>query len=153
MKRKIFFISAIFFLIDLLTKIFVKSFDNYPITIIDGFFDIDMVMNDGAAFSSFRGYQFILIIIAILVLFYIVKSIIPDVKTGLGLVSVSLLIGGIVGNLFDRIFYGKVIDFLSFNIFGYMFPVFNFADVFICCGIVLYLIDYLRGEKHGISGK
>ena len=153
MKRKIFFISAIFFLIDLLTKIFVKSFDNYPITIIDGFFDIDMVMNDGAAFSSFRGYQFILIIIAILVLFYIVKSIIPDVKTGLGLVSVSLLIGGIVGNLFDRIFYGKVIDFLSFNIFGYMFPVFNFADEFICCGIVLYLIDYLRGEKHGISGK
>lgn len=153
MKRKIFFISAIFFLIDLLTKIFVKSFDNYPITIIDGFFDIDMVMNDGAAFSSFRGYQFILIIIAILVLFYIVKSIIPDVKTGLGLASVSLLIGGIVGNLFDRIFYGKVIDFLSFNIFGYMFPVFNFADVFICCGIVLYLIDYLRGEKHGISGK
>lgn len=153
MKRKIFFISAIFFLIDLLTKVFVKSFDNYPITIIDGFFDIDMVMNDGAAFSSFRGYQFILIIIAIFVLFYIVKSIIPDVKTRLGLVSVSLLIGGIVGNLFDRIFYGKVVDFLSFNIFGYMFPVFNFADVFICCGIVLYLIDYLRGEKHGISSK
>lgn len=153
MKRKIFFISVIFFLIDLLTKVFVKSFDNYPITIIDGFFDIDMVMNDGAAFSSFRGYQFILIIIAIFVLFYIVKSIIPDVKTRLGLVSVSLLIGGIVGNLFDRIFYGKVVDFLSFNIFGYMFPVFNFADVFICCGIVLYLIDYLRGEKHGISSK
>ena len=153
MKRKIFFISAIFFLIDLLTKVFVKSFDNYPITIIDGFFDIDMVMNDGAAFSSFRGYQFILIIIAIFVLFYIVKSIIPDVKTRLGLVSVSLLIGGIVGNLFDRIFYGKVVDFLSFNIFGYMFPVFNFADVFICCGIVLYLIDYFRGEKHEISSK
>lgn len=153
MKRKIFFISVIFFLIDLLTKVFVKSFNHYPITIIDGFFDIDMVMNDGAAFSSFRGYQFILIIIAIFVLFYIVKSIIPDVKTRLGLVSVSLLIGGIVGNLFDRIFYGKVVDFLSFNIFGYMFPVFNFADVFICCGIVLYLIDYLRGEKHGISSK
>lgn len=153
MKRKIFFISAIFFLIDLLTKVFVKSFNHYPITIIDGFFDIDMVMNDGAAFSSFRGYQFILIIIAIFVLFYIVKSIIPDVKTRLGLVSVSLLIGGIVGNLFDRIFYGKVVDFLSFNIFGYMFPVFNFADVFICCGIVLYLIDYLRGEKHEISSK
>ena len=153
MKRKIFFISAIFFLIDLLTKVFVKSFDNHPITIIDGFFDIDMVMNDGAAFSSFRGYQFVLIIIAIFVLFCIVKSIIPDIKTRLGLVFVSLLIGGIVGNLFDRVFYGKVIDFLSFNIFGYMFPVFNFADVFICCGIVLYLIDYLRGEKHGISSK
>ena len=153
MKRKIFFISAIFFLIDLLTKVFVKYFDNHPITIIDGFFDIDMVMNDGAAFSSFRGYQFVLIIIAIFVLFYIVKSIIPDIKTRLGLVFVSLLIGGIVGNLFDRVFYGKVIDFLSFNIFGYMFPVFNFADVFICCGIVLYLIDYLRGEKHGISSK
>ena len=68
MKRKIFFISAIFFLIDLLTKVFVKSFDNYPITIIDGFFDIDMVMNDGAAFSSFRGYQFILIIIVLLIM-------------------------------------------------------------------------------------
>lgn len=153
MKRKIFFISAVFFLIDLVTKVFVKSFDNYPLSIIDGFFDIDMVMNDGAAFSSFRGYQFVLVVIAIFVLLYIVKSIVPDVKTRLSLVSVSLLIGGIVGNLFDRIFYGKVIDFLSFNIFGYMFPVFNFADVFICCGIVLYLIDYLRGEKYGISSK
>lgn len=153
MKRKIFFISAVFFLIDLITKFFVKSFDNYPLSIIDGFFDIDMVMNDGAAFSSFRGYQFVLVVIAIFVLLYIVKSIVPDVKTRLSLVSVSLLIGGIVGNLFDRIFYGKVIDFLSFNIFGYMFPVFNFADVFICCGIVLYLIDYLRGEKYGISSK
>ena len=60
----------------------------------------------------------------------------------------SLLIGGIVGNLFDRIFYKEVIDFLSFNIFGYMFPVFNLADTFICIGIFIIIIKLLKGEKN-----
>ena len=56
--------------------------------------------------------------------------------------------GGIVGNLFDRLVRGYVIDFLNFNIFSYDFPVFNIADTFIVVGIILILIEMMIvGDK------
>ena len=69
------------------------------------------------------------------------------------MIGISMLIGGILGNLFDRVFYGKVIDFLSFNIFGFMFPVFNLADTFICVGVGLLIIEFLRGDRDGNKSK
>ena len=65
----------------------------------------------------------------------------------------SLLIGGILGNLFDRIMYGYVVDYLDFYIFGYNFPIFNIADICIVCSVVLIIIDTLRGGKGAIEGK
>ena len=58
----------------------------------------------------------------------------------------GLLFGGIIGNLIDRIFYGYVIDFLDFTIFGYDFPVFNFADICIVSGIFLLIIAICKKE-------
>lgn len=149
MKKKVYVLSLIFFLVDLISKLVILKIENLlPITVIKNFFYLNKVTNEGAAFSSFTGYQIILILIAIGVLIYIYKSVLKDIKTNLGTISISLLIGGILGNLFDRIVYNKVIDFLSFNIFGYMFPIFNIADTFICIGVLLLLIDYIRGEKN-----
>ncbi len=153
MKKKVYVLSLIFFLIDLISKLIILKIENIlPITVIKNFFYLNKVTNEGAAFSSFTGYQIILILIAILALIYIYKSVLKDIKTSLGTISISLLVGGILGNLFDRIVYNKVIDFLSFNIFGYMFPIFNIADIFICIGVLLLLIDYIRGEKNGTRG-
>lgn len=149
MKKKIYVVSLIFFIIDFLSKILIISFEEkLPITVINNFFYLDKVTNEGAAFSMFTGYQIILIILAIGVLIYINKSIIKDINTKLGMISISILIGGILGNLFDRIFYNHVIDFLSFNIFGYMFPIFNLADTFICTGVFLLIIEFIRGDKN-----
>lgn len=149
MKKKVYVLSLIFFLIDLISKLIILKIENIlPITVIKNFFYLNKVTNEGAAFSSFTGYQIILILIAIVALIYIHKSVLKDIKTNLGTISMSLLVGGILGNLFDRIVYNKVIDFLSFNIFGYMFPIFNIADTFICIGVLLLLIDYIRGEKN-----
>mgnify|MGYP002537867599 FL=1 len=149
MKKKVYVLSLIFFLIDLISKVIILKIENIlPITVIKNFFYLNKVTNEGAAFSSFTGYQIILILIAIVALIYIHKSVLKDIKTNLGTISISLLVGGILGNLFDRIVYNKVIDFLSFNIFGYMFPIFNIADTFICIGVLLLLIDYIRGEKN-----
>ena len=149
MKKRIYVVSLIFFLIDLISKLILLKIENIlPITVIKNFFYLNKVTNEGAAFSSFTGYQIILILIAIVALIYIHKSVLKDIKTNLGAISISLLVGGILGNLFDRIVYNKVIDFLSFNIFGYMFPIFNIADTFICIGVLLLLIDYIRGEKN-----
>lgn len=149
MKKKVYVLSLIFFLIDLISKLIILKIENIlPITVIKNFFYLNKVTNEGAAFSSFTGYQIVLILIAIVALIYINKSVLKDIKTNLGTISISLLVGGILGNLFDRIVYNKVIDFLSFNIFGYMFPIFNIADTFICIGVLLLLIDYIRGEKN-----
>ena len=58
----------------------------------------------------------------------------------------SLLLGGVLGNLLDRIIHGYVIDYISLNIFGYHFPIFNFADICIVLGVILLIYAVLKGE-------
>ena len=118
MKKKVYIISFIIFIIDLLSKILVLGIDKTPITIINNFFYINKIFNTGAAFSLFTGNNFILIIIAIAVLIYIDRKVIDDIKSKISVISISMLIGGIIGNLFDRIVYGKVIDFLRGDLNG-----------------------------------
>ena len=62
--------------------------------------------------------------------------------------SYGMIIGGIVGNLFDRVFYSHVIDFLDFKILGYNYPVFNLADTFIVVGIIIMIIISIRKEAY-----
>ena len=62
----------------------------------------------------------------------------------------GMILGGILGNLSDRIFFGYVIDFLNFKIINYNFPVFNLADTFIVVGVILLIIAIIKGEdKNG----
>ena len=95
-----------------------------------------------------NGYRLFLIVIAIIEIFLIYNIFIKGKKLNkLDNVVFGMLLGGIIGNLLDRIIYGYVIDFLDFNIFGYDFPIFNLADIVIVVsiGILLYLVA--RGEK------
>ena len=59
-----------------------------------------------------------------------------------------MLFAGIIGNFIDRLVNGFVIDYLNFYIFGYDYPVFNIADIFIVLGIILMIIDVIRGEVY-----
>lgn len=61
----------------------------------------------------------------------------------------SLLISGLLGNLFDRIIYGYVRDFLDFRFGSYNYPVFNLADTFIFCGVILLILAIIKGEENG----
>lgn len=149
MKKKIYLSSLIFVIIDFISKIIIMSFYKNPITVIDKFFYIEKATNTGAAFSILTGGRILFIIIAILVLFYICKYMIKDVNNKTELISISMLIGGIIGNLIDRVVYGKVIDFLSLRFGSYNFPVFNLADIFITVGIFILLISSIRGGKDG----
>ncbi len=154
MKKKVYLLSFIFFIIDLISKIYITNTKlSMPYKVIKNFFYIDRVTNTGGAFSLFMGETVLLIIVAILVLIYIDRRVIDDIKTKLECIGISMTIGGIFGNLLDRVIYGKVTDFLSFKFGSYNFPVFNLADTFICIGILLLLIEYIitykRGEKNG----
>ena len=65
----------------------------------------------------------------------------------------SFILGGILGNFIDRVIRTYVIDFLSFNIFGYDFPVFNIADIFIVVGVFIYVLVTLKEDKNGSRSK
>lgn len=117
------------------------------ITIIPDFFHITYVENDGAAWNLFSGNKLFLIMIAILVLVVLYYFLLRNNKTTKReQFCYSLFIGGVLGNLSDRIFIGKVIDYLDFTIVGYHFPVFNLADICIVGGVILLIIDTLWGE-------
>ena len=131
------------FLIDLICKIIVSNLldVNEVIVVIRNFFNITYVRNTGAAWSIFAGETLGLIVISLiiiaLIIYYVSKN---KFKSKLELFGYSLILGGAIGNLYDRIVYGYVIDFLDFNIFGYDYPIFNLADSFIFIGVILVII-------------
>lgn len=147
--KKITLISLICIFIDQITKLIIKNTINLhsSIILIKNFFSLTYVKNYGAAWSILSGSRIFLIIIAIASLFLIYNYFIKDKNLSkLEIITYGLLIGGIIGNLIDRIVFGYVIDFFDFLIFNYNFPVFNFADIFIVVSAGLIIIDTVRGE-------
>ena len=150
-KNFIYTISMLFLLLDQLIKLIVtKNMELFQeIKIIKNFFSIYYIKNKGAAFSIMGNQTILLILISIICLLFL-KNYIKTIKTPskLTIVSLGIIIGGILGNLFDRLFYKEVIDYLSFNFFEYSFPVFNLADIGITVGAVLLIITLLIEEKN-----
>ena len=117
------------------------------LTIIPNFFSLTWSENFGAAWSIFENARWFLIIVGFLslIILTIMKQTIPD-SLGKRL-STSLLFAGILGNLIDRIVFGYVKDYLHFTFFGYSYPIFNLADVFIVCGAILLIWIIWKEEK------
>ena len=115
--------------------------------LINNVLNITYVHNTGAAFSIFSGYSWVLIVIGILavvgLILYLAKT--PHISD-FDVFTYSLLLGGILGNLIDRIIHGYVIDYISLNIFGYHFPIFNFADICIVGSVMLIFASALKGD-------
>ena len=116
------------------------------------FFNLTMAHNTGAAFSFLAqagGWQrwfFVGLasVISIALLIWLKTS----VKTRLEAISVSLILGGAIGNVIDRVYFGYVIDFVDVYYGSYHWPAFNVADSAICIGAILLIIDSFRtGSK------
>ena len=156
MKRKISLFTLIFLSIDIISKLIIDNFFNLDETkvIINNFFSLTKVYNTGASWNILAGYRFVLILITLIILILLVlyqKKFKENIRN---ILAFSLLYGGIIGNLIDRIIYGYVIDFFDFNIFGYDYPVFNVADICIVFGIILLVIAILKKEdENGSSSK
>ena len=144
-------ISIILLCIDQISKLLVVNLltKTDSITIIKNFFYLTYINNDGAAFSILVGKRIFLILIAVLVIVMLIRYIKKNnIQNKLELVSISLIIGGSLGNLMDRVVRGYVIDFLDFKIFNYNFPIFNLADTFIVIGVILLLLKEMRKENN-----
>ena len=152
--KKIGIISLIVIIIDRILKVLVTN--NFVLNvrnkIIDGFFYIKNCHNEGAAFSLFSGNVLFLIFITLIVLFLIYRTINKENVNKIGILAYGLLLGGILGNLYDRIFYGYVIDYLDFVIFKFNFAIFNLADAAIVIGAIL-LIVFEGSDNDGRKNK
>lgn len=121
------------------------------VSIIKDFFSITLVSNTGAAFSMLSSSTPLLIMISIVVIavlyYYFIQN---ENLDSFMKILYGILLGGIIGNLIDRIFYGYVIDYLDFTIFNYQAPIFNFADMCIVISIFIIIIQTLKGEKNEV---
>lgn len=150
-KLKIIISSIILLVIDIVIKLIIsnKLIFNESICIINNFFYITYVKNTGVAWSILSGKINLIIIITLIIISVLIIYIFNKKNYSiLEIISYSMILSGSMGNLIDRIIYGYVIDYLDFNILGYNYPIFNFADMCIVIGIILILIF---GGKYGIS--
>lgn len=141
MNKKPYIIALCFFIIDLISKqIVIRLIPLHEsIKVIKNFFYLTYTRNTGAAFSILEDARILLLIVTIIALFFINKFMNKEKIKGIDNFIYGIIIGGILGNLFDRIVYGYVIDFLDFKIFGYNYPVFNLADTFIVVGALMLI--------------
>lgn len=153
MKKKIYILAGICLLVDQISKFLAHLFLN-NVVIIPNFFSLTYVENTGAAWGILDNNRIILVCVSVITLLVISKYLkTEDNISKLSMTSYGILIGGIFGNLLDRMFRGYVIDFLNFNIFGYNFPVFNIADILIVIGVLLMALEVVGVSVHGINCK
>lgn len=179
MKQKvkiILILSPLIYLFDQITKwIIIKTIPvGQKIVVWENFFDIVYTRNKGAAFgmlsqwdSGYRDLLFYsLAIVAFIFLIYFLRQITKE--RNLWVVPISLIIGGAIGNISDRLFRGSVVDFLSFhwhdhevywNFFGYpvnfglTWPAFNVADSAITVGVIWLMILMIIKQRREIKSQ
>ncbi len=119
------------------------------VPVIPGFFNLVYVRNTGAAWGMLGGLTGWLVVFSILMLLVIVifrRSFLNDTLTHR--FAFGFMIGGIVGNLIDRVRLQYVVDFLDFHAGVHHFPAFNVADSAICIGVGLYMITAFLTSSH-----
>ena len=133
------------FLLDRISKIYVIYLDKkfFGSEIFSSkFLNIHLFWNEGIAFGLFSFNDnyfyniltFFILIIILLIIFMIIKS------DGFKKYSLLMILGGAIGNVFDRIFYKAVPDFIDFHVGDFHWFIFNIADVFITLGVILMII-------------
>ena len=148
--KRYFVIALIVVLLDQLTKLWVlNSFETFEIVTVLPVFNLTLVFNEGAAFSfladagGWQRYIFVSISAVMSIVFMVWLSRVKSHELWLA-TGLAFLLGGAVGNLIDRVWLGKVIDFLQWHWHDAYFPAFNLADAAITLGVILLLIDSFK---------
>ena len=145
--KKIIFSICVFTGLDLIIKYLVSNYVT-DIVIIKNFFSLTYVLNEGIAFSILDGYGYLIIIITAIILLYLLSMMKRSLTDKVATFGYTLLISGLLGNFIDRLLDFKVVDYLSFKIFNYNFPVFNLADILIVLGAFLIIFKEFEVMKN-----
>ena len=119
-----------------------------PEPVLGNFFRLTYIHNPGAAFGLNMGSPLLHTAFAFLalgVLIYLYRSLTANER--LLRLALCLVLGGAVGNIIDRLYLGKVVDFFDFGLGDLRWPIFNFADSFVTVGVLLLILGYSRHEK------
>lgn len=138
-----FAISVVLILCDQISKFWAVTELKHSssVTVIDNFFYLTYLENDGAAWGTFKGGRiffivFTVFIVCLIIIYFIKVS--KRKKSSILSISLILIFSGAVGNLIDRLKAGYVVDMIHFVFFGRNFPVFNVADIFVVTGTALF---------------
>ncbi|MBF0252256.1 MAG: signal peptidase II [Candidatus Omnitrophica bacterium] len=127
----------VFVLIDRATKIYMSELLSLggSVVVIKNFLSLTLVHNQGIAFGLLKPYNAVLSGFVLIILITVFSFTVHEFRklSILDKISSAMIIGGGASNLFDRFSYGHVIDFIDFHVW----PVFNFADIFICTGFLI----------------
>ena len=148
----LFFVFLIF-ISDRLSKIYIineslKNLDN--LILKSTYLNIRLIWNEGIAFGLlsfddkflYHSLSLLILVIILVIIYMIIKS------EGLKKFSLMLILGGALGNFYDRIAYGAVPDFIDFHVNGFHWFIFNIADIFISIGVfALILIEIFDKQK------
>jgi signal peptidase II len=132
------------FLIDQATKWFLVALvdlDDAGTWYVTPFFSLTMAWNEGISYSLFAGYKQGFLIALSLGVTAMLWTWTATAETTLKAAALGLIIGGALGNVFDRAWHGAVADFLDFHIGGWNWYIFNFADVFITVGVAALVYE------------
>jgi signal peptidase II len=152
-------IAGSVFVLDRITKVWIENnfsvYDSH--NVIPGFFDIVHAKNRGAAFGMFAEGDsqlrtVLLVGVSVAVLLFISYTLLRPGRAGIAptrptIYGLSLIMGGALGNIYDRVMYGMVTDFLEFYLGAYRFAAFNVADSAITVGAGLLILDMWRSRN------
>ena len=148
MRKRSIYISFIFILLDQIIKLIINNTIIYgkELVLIKNFLYLTNVHNFGAAWSTFNGARYLLIIIAILafILLFSYENTFKFKKRTM--IGFSLIYGGLFGNLIDRFILGYVIDYIGLIFNKYHFPIFNFADICLVIGFIIIIYAIINGD-------
>ena len=140
------------FLIDRISKIYVINLDKQFLgseIFSSKFLNIILVWNEGIAFGLFsfdENYLYniltVIILLIIIIIFFMIRG-----NKGIKKYSLLMILGGALGNFYDRIFYRAVPDFIDFHISNFHWFIFNFADIFITIGVIFMIIFEFIGKN------
>ena len=148
-----FLIIFICFFLDRISKFYIINFfinTNHIDQYINEYLNFTLIWNKGIAFGLLQSKSLIYNLISIFIFFIILflTYLILKTKIFMETFSLSLIIGGALGNFFDRIYYNSVPDFIDFHFKDFHWFTFNVADIFISLGILILLIfDIFKSNK------
>ena len=154
-----FFLIISIFILDRVTKIYVINFydNNFGTDLLNSkFLNIRLIWNEGIAFGLFSFneeffYNILTFLIGsvIIIIFIMIKK-----SEGFKKYSLSMVLGGALGNFYDRIFFKAVPDFIDFHIGNFHWFIFNVSDIFITIGVIgMILLEIVGNNKNDVNKK